>query len=98
MTIGVWVLGDQLWAGQSGLESCLQQHQQTPVIFIESLAHAGQLPYHLQKLVLVWSAMRHFATELRSPPIVLKHLPEKEIYIEKDKFFSKGLVFSILLQ
>lgn len=66
MTIGVWVLGDQLWAGQSALESCLQQHQQTPVIFIESLAHAGQLPYHLQKLVLVWSAMRHFAAELRS--------------------------------
>ncbi|MFN6455034.1 MAG: cryptochrome/photolyase family protein, partial [Nostoc sp. EfeVER01] len=66
MTIGVWVLGDQLWAGQSALESCLQQHQQTPVIFIESLVHAGQLPYHLQKLVLVWSAMRHFAAELRS--------------------------------
>ncbi|MHC5861946.1 cryptochrome/photolyase family protein [Nostoc sp.] len=35
MTIGVWVLGDQLWAGQSALESCLQKHQQTPVIFIE---------------------------------------------------------------
>ncbi|MCC5600561.1 cryptochrome/photolyase family protein [Nostoc favosum] len=53
MTIGVWVLGDQLWAGQSALESCQQQHQQTPVIFIESLAHAGQLPYHLQKLVFL---------------------------------------------
>lgn len=66
MTIGVWVLGDQLWDGQSALLSCVQQRQQTPVIFIESLAHAGQLPYHLQKLVLVWSAMRHFAEELRS--------------------------------
>lgn len=32
---------------------------------IESLAQAQQLPYHLQKLVLVWSAMRHFAAELQ---------------------------------
>ncbi|MGL5878740.1 MAG: cryptochrome/photolyase family protein, partial [Xenococcaceae cyanobacterium] len=36
-----------------------------PVIFIESLRHAQELPYHLQKLVLVWSAMRHFAEELK---------------------------------
>lgn len=66
MTIGVWVLGDQLWEGQSALQSCRQEREQTPVIFIESLRHAQQLPYHLQKLVLIWSAMRHFATELRS--------------------------------
>lgn len=66
MTTGVWVLGDQLWAGQSALSSCASQHKQTPVIFIESLHHAQELPYHLQKLVLVWSAMRHFAAELRN--------------------------------
>ncbi|MBD2683342.1 MULTISPECIES: cryptochrome/photolyase family protein [Nostoc] len=65
MTIGVWVLGDQLWAGQSALQSCVHLYQQTPVILIESLSHALQRPYHLQKLVLVWSAMRHFADELR---------------------------------
>lgn len=65
MTTGVWVLGDQLWTGQSALQSCMQQHQQTPVLFIESLYHAQELPYHLQKLVLIWSAMRHFAEELR---------------------------------
>jgi len=65
LTTGVWVLGDQLWAGQSALQSCANQHKQTPVIFIESLSHAQELPYHLQKLVLVWSAMRHFAEELR---------------------------------
>lgn len=65
MTIGIWVLGDQLWSAQSALQSCAQQHAKTPVIFIESLQHAQQLPYHLQKLVLIWSAMRHFAQELR---------------------------------
>jgi len=65
MTIGIWILGDQLWAEQTALQSCLQQHQHTPVLFIDSLYHAQHLPYHLQKLVLVWSAMRHFADELR---------------------------------
>ncbi|MBD2461296.1 cryptochrome/photolyase family protein [Oscillatoria sp. FACHB-1407] len=65
MTTGVWVLGDQLWAEQTALQSCLLQQSQTPVLFIESLHHAQKLPYHLQKLVLVWSAMRHFAEELR---------------------------------
>ncbi len=33
---------------------------------IESAARAKKLPYHKQKLTLVWSAMRHFAQELRS--------------------------------
>ena len=65
MTIGIWVLGDQLWDGQSALQSCAGQAAQTPVILIESLSHAQRLPYHLQKLVLLWSAMRHFAEELR---------------------------------
>jgi deoxyribodipyrimidine photolyase-related protein len=65
MTIGVWVLGDQLWADQAALQSCFEQQQTTPVIFIESLHHVQERPYHLQKLVLVWSAMRHFAEELR---------------------------------
>jgi deoxyribodipyrimidine photolyase-related protein len=65
MTTGVWVLGDQLWMNQAALASCNSRRQQTPVIFIESLHHARRLPYHLQKLVLVWSAMRHFAAELR---------------------------------
>jgi deoxyribodipyrimidine photolyase-related protein len=64
MTVGVWVLGDQLWSGQSALQSCLEQKENTPVIFIESMRHSQELPYHLQKLVLVWSAMRHFAKEL----------------------------------
>jgi deoxyribodipyrimidine photolyase-related protein len=65
MTIGIWILGDQLWTGQSALQSLETQRQTTPVIFIESLQHAQKLPYHLQKLVLVWAAMRHFAEDLR---------------------------------
>ena len=66
MTIGIWVLGDQLWADQAALQSCAKVRSQTPVILIESLAYVRQRPYHRQKLVLVWSAMRHFAAELRA--------------------------------
>ncbi|ELR99277.1 cryptochrome/photolyase family protein [Gloeocapsa sp. PCC 73106] len=62
MTIGVWVLGDQLWSQQSALASC---QNSTPVILIESTEPAKQRRYHRQKLVLVWSAMRHFAETLR---------------------------------
>ncbi|HEY9663315.1 MAG TPA: cryptochrome/photolyase family protein, partial [Allocoleopsis sp.] len=65
MTIGIWILGDQLWAEQAALQSCAEQKSQTPVILIESAQHVRQRPYHQQKLVLVWSAMRHFAAELR---------------------------------
>ncbi|MCF4969239.1 cryptochrome/photolyase family protein [Nostoc sp. CMAA1605] len=64
MTIGVWILGDQLWEQQTALQSCSRQ-KNLPVIFIESLQHIQVRPYHQQKLVLVWSAMRHFAEELR---------------------------------
>jgi deoxyribodipyrimidine photolyase-related protein len=65
MTIGIWVLGDQLWTGQAALSSLENKRKQTPVILIESRSYAQQRPYHRQKLVLVWSAMRHFAAELR---------------------------------
>lgn len=66
MTIGIWVLGDQLWQNQSALASCEENKADTPVILIESLSHVKERRYHKQKLVLIWSAMRHFAEELRA--------------------------------
>ena len=65
MAIGIWVLGDQLWHEQTALQSCRPQKAETRVLLIESAHHARERPYHRQKLVLVWSAMRHFAEELR---------------------------------
>ena len=62
MTVGVWVLGDQLWRDQAALASA----PHAPVIFIESHRHSIKRRYHRQKLVLVWSAMRHFAAELEA--------------------------------
>lgn len=65
MTVGVWVLGDQLWQGQAALAGRQPQQTETPVILIESRQHVQQRRYHQQKLILIWSAMRHFAAELK---------------------------------
>ncbi|NEP38868.1 MAG: cryptochrome/photolyase family protein [Okeania sp. SIO2G4] len=64
MNIGIWVLGDQININQAALQSCTEKDN-IFVIMIESLEHIQVRPYHQQKLVLIWSAMRHFAVELR---------------------------------
>jgi deoxyribodipyrimidine photolyase-related protein len=64
MTVGLWILGDQLSLNQAALHS--SNLQKNPLILIESLDFIRQRPYHKQKLVLVWSAMRHFARQLQA--------------------------------
>ena len=59
----ILVLGDQLNRGVGPLASA--EPSETHVLMIESRALAASLPHHKQKLVLVFSAMRHFAEELR---------------------------------
>lgn len=78
MTIGIWVLGDQLSLNQSALAQRRSQAADTPVLLIESLNHAQARPYHRQKLVLVWSAMRHFAETLRQQqwPVTYETAPD----------------------
>ncbi len=55
----VWILGDQLSPTHPGLAPGRR------VVLIESLARLRQRPYHRRKLVLIISAMRHYAAELR---------------------------------
>lgn len=76
MTVGVWILGDQLWAQQAALQTC--DLQQTEIVFIESLQHSQQRPYHRQKLVLVWSAMRHFAADLQQAGWQVSYYPQAD--------------------
>ncbi|MEB3268152.1 MAG: cryptochrome/photolyase family protein [Leptolyngbya sp.] len=80
MTIGVWVLGDQLALGQTALASRQGDRHQTPVLMVESRHHAQQRRYHAQKLVLVWSAMRHFAEALKQSgwPVTYAIAPDFE--------------------
>ncbi len=65
MTIGIWILGDQLHLKQAALQSC-DRGSLVSIILIESYVHIKQRRYHKQKLVLIWSAMRHFADKLRN--------------------------------
>ncbi|NJK38801.1 MAG: cryptochrome/photolyase family protein [Oscillatoriales cyanobacterium RM2_1_1] len=64
MTTGIWILGDQLSLNQAALQQA-DLNAAIPIVLIESLAHIQARPYHRQKLVLIWSAMRHFAQELQ---------------------------------
>lgn len=66
MKIGLWILGDQLNLQQAALEAYCGIKAHTPVILIESWDYARSRPYHRQKLVLVWAAMRHFAEVLKA--------------------------------
>ena len=71
MTIGIWVLGDQLNATQAALASV--DPADCRVLLVESSSVLAQRLYHRQKLVLVWSAMRHFAAELQQAGWLVDH-------------------------
>ena len=71
MTIGILVLGDQLSQQQSALAkleerfSARDARSHCRLLLIESSGPLHRWPVHRQRLVLLWSALRHFATELR---------------------------------
>jgi len=65
--LSVWVLGNQLLAEHPAI---IQANNQTSkdrivIVLIESQQVTQRLPYHRQKLVLMFSAMRHYAERLR---------------------------------
>lgn len=68
----VLVLGDQLNRSVEPLASA--DPEVTRVLMIESAALAEGLPHHKQKLVLVFSAMRHFAQELEADGFDVEYL------------------------
>ncbi len=63
MSTGVWIIGDQVDRNASSLKLAPLD---SPIVFIESFRFCRRRPYHWQKLVLILSAMRHFAAELRT--------------------------------
>ena len=77
---GIWILGDQLspdLPALQGLERELGRagsRTKCRVLLIESSSVLAWRRYHRQKLVLVWSAMRHFAEELCADGWTVDHL------------------------
>lgn len=66
--ISVWILGDQLLANHPGLDAASARvgKENVSVIMVESRHITSRLPYNRKKLVLIFSAMRHYANRLRS--------------------------------
>jgi deoxyribodipyrimidine photolyase-related protein len=60
----VWILGDQLSVRNAALETARKGRDR--LLFIESRKTFGKLPYHRHRLLLILSAMRHFAEERRA--------------------------------
>ena len=60
----IWILGDQLSLRHPGLAESTPA--EAVVLMIESKPRGSLLKYHQQKLVLIYSAMRHFARDLRA--------------------------------
>ncbi|TLD71966.1 cryptochrome/photolyase family protein [Phragmitibacter flavus] len=59
----IWVLGDQLSPNNAALTAA--DPASAVVLMIESKARGALRHYHKKKLLLVYSAMRHFANDLR---------------------------------
>jgi len=57
-----WILGNQL---SHELAMLKDVKEDDVIVMIEATSRATWRPYHKQKLVLIFSAMRHFAEELR---------------------------------
>ncbi len=68
-----WVLADQISLNNPALQEADR------VLMIESLAGAGRLSFHRQKLHLVWSAMRHFAHEARERGLEVDYRRESSL-------------------
>lgn len=66
--ISVWILGDQLLVRHPALRRAaeLASREDISVVMIESDERFRHLPYHRKKRVLLLSAMRHYALDLRS--------------------------------
>ena len=67
MSVSIWVLGDQLMPHHPVIRKAESElgREAINVLMIESRALTQSYPYHAKKLILVFSAMRHYGEMLR---------------------------------
>lgn len=65
------VLGDQLTRGLSSLRDMAAGDV---VLLVEVAEEAGYVPHHKQKIALLFSAMRHFAQDLRDEGVLVDYV------------------------
>lgn len=78
-TVTVWLLADQLLDSHPALDAALHNHvpAEVNVLFIEATQRRHKHPYQRKKLVLLLSAMRHYAAALaqRGHPVDYRIAP-----------------------
>ena len=74
--VSVWVLGDQLLLLHPAIQVAEEKvgREHVRVVLIESIERIRQLPYQKKKLVLLLSAMRHYAERLRQDGYEVEYL------------------------
>lgn len=79
--ISVWILGDQLLLDHPALLAATQLTGRTDVrvVLIESERRKVRLPHQRKKLVLLFSAMRHYAEELRLAGVDVVYLRAESV-------------------
>lgn len=99
MSIGVWILGDQLSHQNTALLEIISIKKSAKIILIESENYVKERCYHQQKLIFIWSAMRHFALELKADnwnvdyKIALDFLPTLTQWIAENKITELRLMY-----
>ena len=73
----MWVLGEQLHIDPSA--STGLDRDQAPVLLPDGSSVLLQSRYHLLNLVLLWSAMRHVAEDLRERGWNIDHVPRNSV-------------------
>lgn len=68
----ILVFGDQLNHTGAALRDA--DSARDVVVMVEAAAKARERPYHKRKLALLYSAMRHFADELRARGFVVDYI------------------------
>ena len=79
--ISVWILGDQLLLDHPALVAASQiaARREICVVLVESAQRTARLPYQRKKLVLLFSAMRHYAEELRALGYTVLYLHARSV-------------------
>ena len=74
--LSVWILGDQLLAQHPALIEARQTgpRERVRVVLVESKSRTRCLPYQRKKMVLLFSAMRHYAAGLREQGYTVDYL------------------------
>ncbi|MGQ9547639.1 MAG: cryptochrome/photolyase family protein, partial [Roseiflexus sp.] len=65
--VSVWIPGDQLLRSHPAIEAAESRvgRKNIRIVLVESDARIAQMPYQRKKIVLILSAMRHYAAALR---------------------------------